>query len=267
VKKKRIIPVLLLRNGYLVQSKTFSEYRNLGNPMKAVERFSQWDADELIYLDISTKGSDTRMRSDINSQNYESILEVLHRISTVASMPITFGGGIRGLEDISTRISRGADKISINTLALENPKFITQASKEFGAQCIVVSVDILHESNKYFVIKSGKVRLELDPISWVSEIESLGAGEVLINIINRDGKGTGYDLDLLNRLSLKLNIPIIALGGAGSWDDMIALFRGTDVDAAAAANIFHFQDQSVYLARKSIFEAGISVRPPTITNL
>ena len=141
MKKKRLIPVLLLRNGWLVQSKQFKRYQNLGNPVSAVKRLSEWASDELIYLDISRGGYHDLRRDDLGHPNRSGILEIIEDVSKVAFMPITVGGGIRSLNDIEQRLSVGADKVAINSAALENPTFIETAAKEFGAQCIVVSID------------------------------------------------------------------------------------------------------------------------------
>lgn len=261
MKKKRIIPVILLRNGQIVQSKFFKEYKNLGNPFKAVERFSNWDADELIYLEISQNKS--YGRSDLNSIEYGSSVELLQQIAESASMPITFGGGIRSILDIEMRISNGADKVSINTLLFDSPDLVNEASVEFGSQSLVASVDVSMFEDGYYVFYQG-VNTKIKVLDWVSRITSLGVGEILLNVIERDGSKEGFAIDLYREVSMRSSIPIIALGGAGSWKHFAEVLKQTEVDAVAGANIFQFQDQSVYHARSFLYKEGLPVRPPSV---
>lgn len=261
MKKKRIIPVVLLRNGHLVQSKLFKEFKNLGNPFKAVERFSNWDADELIYLEISKK--QVFERNDLNSFEYKSSVELLQNVASSASMPITFGGGIRTILDIELRISNGADKVAINSLLFDHPEIVVESSREFGSQALVASVDVSQIDKKYYVFHNG-VNTGKDVYDWISVVSSLGVGEILLNVIDRDGMKIGYAIDLLDKASDQSDVPIIALGGVGSWEHFAEAFHKTNVDAVAAANIFQFQDQSVYLARSFLFDRGFSVRPPSV---
>lgn len=261
MKKKRIIPVILLRDGQIVQSRFFKEFKNLGNPFKAVERFSNWDADELIYLEISQNKA--RGRTDLNSTEYHSSVELLQQIAESASMPITFGGGIRSILDIEMRISNGADKVSINTLLFDSPDLVLEASVEFGSQALVASVDVSMFEAKYCVFYQG-VNTKIEISDWVSRITSLGVGEILLNVIERDGSKEGFAIDLYKEVSLYSDIPIIALGGAGSWKHFAELLEETEVDAVAGANIFQFQDQSVYHARSFLHKEGFPVRPPSI---
>lgn len=261
MKKKRIIPVILLRNGQIVQSKFFKEYKNLGNPFKAVERFSNWDADELIYLEISQ--NQTYGRTDLNSIEYGSSIELLRQIAESASMPITFGGGIRSILDIEMRISNGADKVSINTLLFDSPDLVLEASVEFGSQALVASVDVSVIDANYCVFFQG-VNTKIKISDWVSRITSLGVGEILLNVIERDGSKEGFAIDLYREVSMRSNIPVVALGGAGSWKHFAEVLQETEVDAVAGANIFQFQDQSVYHARSFLYEMGLPVRPPSV---
>ena len=267
MKKKRVIPVLLHKEGWLVQSKNFSEYKKLGNAQKAVQRLSDWDSDELIYLDISKTETYTTNRSDTAAPEYQNLDELLSEVSKVARMPITIGGGIKTLSDIETRLRAGADKISINRAAIIDPLLIKLASKEFGRQCIVVSVDYqefgdqrhLHVSDG--IVSSGNPRNVLE---WLHQVEDLGAGEILLNSVTRDGMKSGYDIEFLAKAADALSIPVIGCGGAGSWEDMAQVLIETNVDAVAAANIFHYQDQSVFLARKHLTSLGLPVRPASI---
>ena len=267
MKKKRVIPVLLHKEGWLVQSKGFSEYRKLGNPQKAVQRLSEWDADELIYLDISRIEMFTTNRNDTAAPEYRDLSELLIEVSKVSRMPITIGGGIKTLSDIELRLRSGADKISINTAALADPALIKLAAREFGRQCIVVSIDYHELGDKRFLRVDKQKPSKGNPrevLEWLLEVEDLGAGEILLNSVSRDGMKTGYDISFLDLASNKLKIPVIACGGAGNWEHMEEVLTKTNVDAVAAANIFHFQDQSVFLARKHLASRGLPVRPPSI---
>lgn len=265
MKKKRLIPVLLLRNGWLVQSKGFRRYQNIGNPISAVKRLSEWASDELIYLDITRGDHYDMRRDDLRHPNRSSILEIIEDVSKVAFMPITVGGQIRTLKDIEARLSLGADKITVNTAALENTEFVEQAAKEFGSQCIVVSIDAKNIDGSHVVMADGGRRqTQYSAEGWAKQVESLGAGEILINSVDLDGAKTGYDLMLLGNIAKAVNIPVIALGGVGEWAHFAEALEKTGVDAVAAANIFHYNDQSVYLAKQDLFERGFPVRRPGI---
>jgi cyclase len=267
MKKRRVIPILLHKEGWLVQSKSFSEYKNIGNAQKAVERFSQWDSDELIYLDISKTETYTTNRSDTSAPEYKDLAELLREVSKVARMPITVGGGIKTLADIEARLRMGADKVSINQAALADASFIDRASREFGRQCIVVSVDYLELGKERLVYDCSKNKVyenSRDALDWLIEVAELGAGEILLNSVSRDGMKTGYDIPFLEKASNAVNIPLIACGGAGNWEHLAEVLSETNVDAVAAANIFHFQDQSVYLARAHLASKGLKIRPPSL---
>jgi|WetSurMetagenome_2_1015567.scaffolds.fasta_scaffold231921_2 imidazole glycerol-phosphate synthase subunit HisF len=265
MKKKRIIPILLLKEGWLVQSKQFRRYQNLGNPVAAVKRLSEWGADELIYLDISTEESYDLRRDDLNCMNLHSIEEIIAYVSEYSFMPLTVGGKIRTLHDIEKRLALGADKVSINSQAIINPRFIAEAAVEFGSQCIVVSIDVKTVADNYLVASHGGKNIsDLDPSQWARIVQNQGAGEILLNSIDRDGMKTGFDLRLLNSVSNVVNIPVIACGGAGEWEHFAEALDGSGVDAVAAANIFQHVDQSVYLAKKYLYDKKFNVRKPSI---
>lgn len=264
MKKKRIIPVLLLRNGQLVQSKLFKEYKNLGNPLKAVERFSQWDADELIYLDISKGTSNTFLRTDLKVGGNFKLDELIVEVAKSASMPITFGGGIRSLADAELRFRLGADKISVNKLLIENHRVVQQIASKFGTQAIVGSVDCSVLDGRYVLYNNGSADPELDLFEHIARLEEYGVGELLLNVVDRDGMKTGFDIDLYKVVTRELSLPVIGMGGAGDWSDFAVALKDSGLDAVAAANVFQHFDQSVYLARKSAYEAGIPVRRPTL---
>ncbi len=265
MKKRRLIPVLLLRNGWLVQSKGFRRWQNLGNPITAVQRLTTWASDELIYLDISRDDTYDLRRDDLGNPNRHDILEIIEDVSKAAFMPITVGGRIRTVADIEKRLARGADKVAVNTQALNDPAFIEAAANEFGSQCIVLSIDFKEVDGRKVVMREwGSVPTAKDPLEWAREAQSRGAGEILLNSVDRDGMRCGYDLELTAAVADAVEIPVIACGGVGSWDHLAEGLSQTRADAVAAANIFHFIDQSVFLAKKHLFEAGLDIRPPDL---
>lgn len=265
MKKNRLIPVLLLRNGWLVQSKGFRRYQNLGNPFFSVRRFSEWVSDELIYLDISRDDSYDMRRDDLRDPNRQSFMDIITDVARQTFMPITVGGRIRSLGDIEDRLLRGADKIAINTIAVHNPSFITDAARQFGSQCIVVSVDVKIVDGRYIVMTEGGTKnTGWEPAEWAKRAEAEGAGEILLNSIDRDGMKNGYDIKLLSRVADAVRLPVIACGGVGSWEHFGEALAKTRVDAVAAANIFQYMDQSVYLARQYLYENGFNVRSPEL---
>ncbi len=265
MKKKRLIPVLLLRNGWLVQSKGFRKYQNLGNPTSSVARLSEWASDELVYLDISRDGTHDMRRDDLGHPNRQTFLEIIQDVARVSFMPITVGGRIRTLADIEQRLRSGADKTAINTQALAEPAFVEAAAREFGSQCVVASIDVKLNDGRYEVMADGGTRpTGLTPDDWARTVEARGAGEILLNSIDRDGMRTGYDLPLLRLVSDAVRIPVIACGGVGEWYHLSEALHETKVDAVALANVLHFVDQSVYLAKKHLFEQGCDVRPPDL---
>lgn len=268
MKKRRLIPVLLLRDGWLVQSKGFNRYQNLGNPITAVKRLSEWASDELIYLDI-TRGEEYDLRrDDLNHPNRQGFLDIIEDVSKETFMPITVGGRIRSLEDIEVRLRRGADKVAINTKPLEDASFISAAAKEFGSQCIVVSIDVKTVDGTRVVMGGGgRYPTGLDPAAWAHTAQERGAGEIFLNSVDRDGAKTGYDLELISSVASAIKIPLIACGGAGEWGHFADALAKTGVDAVAAANIFHYVDQSVYLAKKFLFDNRFNVRNPDLLSL
>lgn len=263
MKKNRVIPVLLLKDGWLVQSKGFSRHQNLGNPVTTVKRLSEWGSDELIYLDISDGDNYDLKRNDQGYDNRSSFLEIIEDVSKVTFMPMTVGGKIKTLNNIEKKILAGADKVSINTAGIDNPKFVEEASKEFGSQCIVMSIDVKIIDKQYKVFKNhGKEITRYGPIELSKLYEDNGAGEILINSIDRDGTSLGYDIELINQVSNNVKIPVIALGGVGDWSDFAEALDQTNADAIAAANIFHYRDQSMFLAKKFLSDLNYNVRKP-----
>lgn len=272
--KPRLIPVLLLKNGVLVRSKTFSFHQLTGDPLGQVERYTAWKADELIYLDINRDDTHdfretmhvigtTSSGKDMPATMTNNFIDIIKHVSQRCMIPLTVGGKIRTLEDIRIRLKSGADKVSINTKALEDPSFIEQAAKEFGNQCIVVSVDVRFDpsNGKHEVVSGfGKQPTGHDPVAWCREAEKRGAGEILLQSVDRDGTGQGYDIPLIRAVSDAVTIPVIALGGVGTFDHLVQGLTEGHASAVAAANIFHFSEQSVIKAKKHMKTAGIDVR-------
>ncbi|MBI5623169.1 MAG: imidazole glycerol phosphate synthase subunit HisF [Elusimicrobia bacterium] len=259
--KKRLIPVLLLRNGVIVQSKGFKRYQSLGSPTAAVERLSSWAADELVYLDISPAPVYDLKRDDLNHPRFETIIDIIRLVAERCFMPLTFGGGIRSLDDIRQRLSAGADKVTLNTKAIDDPGFISAAAKEFGSQCVVVSIDAKRVEGGWEVYRGGRTPAGMAPAAWARRVQDLGAGEILLNSIDRDGSGTGYDLDLIGEVSGAVSLPLVALGGVGNWEHLEEGLR-TRASAVAAANIFHYRENSVFDAKRHLYEKGHNVRKP-----
>ena len=268
--RPRLIPVLLLKHGVIVRSQLFKVHQVIGNPMSTVERLSDWNVDELILLDISADDYHDLRRDDIQ-QRYQgtSAVDVLREVAKVCFMPLTFGGRIRTLEDIAERISAGADKVSINSAALADPSFIEQASRRFGAQCIVVSIDALRHPDGRFEVcgGDGKIATGRDPAEWARTVAGLGAGEILLNSIDRDGSARGYDLDLIRQVTQVAGIPVIACGGVGAYEHFAAGIISGGASAVAAANIFHFFELSYPMAKQKAIDMGAPMRPVKLDSL
>ena len=260
--KKRLIPCLFLMNGLIVRSEKFEFHQILGNPIHQVERYSDWSVDELIYIDISREDFYDLRRDDMKIKSRDNLLGIISEISKKCFIPLTFGGKIRTIEDIRQRIRHGADKVTINTIAIENPEFITEAAKIFGSQCIVVSIDVKKNSkNEYEVYKKfGEIPTGMNPVEWAKKVEELGAGEIFLNSIDKDGTGMGYDLDLIKMVSEATNIPIIACGGVGKFEDFVEGINLGKASAVAAGNIFNFTEISTINSKKLMKKNGIDVR-------
>jgi len=262
--RPRLIPVLLLKHGVIVRSQLFMVHQVIGNPMSTVERYSQWNADELVILDISRGDEGYDLRRDDLHQHYagHTVIDVLRAVSKVCFMPLTFGGRIRSLEDIAERLNAGADKVTLNTAALQDPSFVERAARRFGSQCIVVSIDARrHDDGRYEVFGDGaRAATGRTPADWAREAERLGAGEIFLNSVDRDGSALGYDLDLIGSVASSVSIPVVACGGVGRYEDFPkAIAAGAA--AAAAANIFHFFELSYAHAKKACLVAGVQMRP------
>ena len=219
----------------------------------------------MIYLDISKDDEYDIRRNDQNYPNRNSFFDIIKDVSKVTFMPITIGGKINSIKDIEKRLSIGADKISINTKAVRDPQFIYDSALEFGSQCIVVSIDVKLHMDNYFVFDNNKSAItDLPASEFVKQAENMGAGEILLNSVDRDGLGNGYDLNMINEVAVK--IPVISCGGGYEWSHFYDALSSTNVDAVAAANIFHYRDQSVFLAKKYLYEK-MSVRKPDLLTI
>lgn len=262
--KTRVIPVLLYKDNQLVRSENFSSHSYIGDALHEVIRLSQWGVDELIYLDISSSYSDCFARSDSKhklTSEPSDLVSILPAVSKHCFIPLTVGGNIRNVDDIQRRLMAGADKVSINSAAFKNPDFITRASALFGSQCIVVAVDaIVTDCGFEVVIDKGKTKTGTMLADWCNEIESRGAGEILIQSIDRDGTGIGYDVNMIERAMQSTSLPVIALGGAGKYSDFSEAVNQTDVSAVAAANIFHFKEMADRHIKREMLNSGILVR-------
>lgn len=266
----RVIPVVLLKNGRIVQSKLFKRHQVLGMPSTIIGRFSNWFADEVIYLDISRKPYYDLKRDDLNFDNKGSIIDIIHDFSLKCFMPLTVGGGVKTILDIEKRLHAGADKVAINTQAFREPTFISRAASKFGSQCIVVSIDAKHRSDGSdweVYVACGKEATGLSPMEWAKKVESLGAGEILINSIDEDGQGKGYDLMLIKSVVDEVKIPVIAMGGVSKWSHFADCIDFAKPSAVAASNIFQYTENSVFKANSYLYENNYQVRKPAIETL
>lgn len=263
MKKRRLIPVILIKNGIVVQSRNFNEFQKVGMPKTSIKRCSEWGSDELILLDISRENKYDINRDDLNFTNSNNFLDIILDVSKFCFMPITVGGKVRTLQDIENYLMSGADKVAINTEAILNPKFLDLASKKFGSQCIVNSVDVKFINNNYIIfINNGSDITSYKLEEWLKISEQNGVGEILINSIDNDGKGSGFDLNLINLVEKIVNIPIICFGGAGKFEHFVEVAEKTNVDGIAAANFFQHVDQSVFLTKKILHEKNLNFREP-----
>ena len=261
--RPRLIPCLLLKHGVIVRSQLFEVHQVIGNPMSTVERFSHWNVDELVLLDISTEDEHDLRRDDLQQQYAgATTLDVLRAVAEVCFMPLSFGGRIRTLEDVAARLAAGADKCVVNTQAISDPSFVTAAAECFGSQCITVSIDARSRHGKHEVFGDhGKKPAGWTAAEWAAEVEQRGAGEIFLTSIDRDGSGEGYDLDLVRSVTEAVNIPVIASGGVGNYGHFADGVLKGGASAVSAANIFHFFELSYPWAKDACIRAGLPMRP------
>lgn len=259
--KRRLIPVLYIKNGFIVRSEDFAYHQNIGNVINEASRYNDWDVDELIYIDISREKIYDLRRDDLKVKSSHSIDTIVKSISKVCFMPLTFGGGIRSIEDVTLRIQNGADKVVLNTGAYISPELIRIVSHKYGAQSVVISVDYrLIENVPIVFTEFGQKNTNTSVFDWIRECEQLGAGEIFLNAIERDGKALGYDIETIGNVVASTRLPVIGCGGAGEMNDFIEVAKLTNVSAIAAGNIFHFTERSYPRAKQLLKREGISVR-------
>ncbi|MEK7121411.1 MAG: imidazole glycerol phosphate synthase cyclase subunit [Patescibacteria group bacterium] len=259
--KTRLIPVLYIKNGLIVRSEGFSYHQNIGNIINEAKRYNEWGVDELIYIDISREKYYDSRRDDHKIKSSYSIENIIKEISKICFMPLTFGGGIRNIENVDYRIRNGADKITLNTGAFENPKLISRAAEKYGSQAVVISIDYKIIGGQPIVFTNfGQKNTKKDLIGWVKECEKLGAGEILINSIDRDGQAKGYDIKTIKKVVKATKLPVIACGGAGNLSDFVDLAKNAKISAIAAGNIFHFTELSYPRAKSLLKKEGLNFR-------
>lgn len=259
--KRRLIPVLYIKNGLIVRSEDFTYHQNIGNVINEASRYNEWDIDELIYIDISREKHYDLRRDDHKIKSANSIDQIIKDVSKVCFMPLTFGGAIRSIEDVDVRIQNGADKVVLNTGAYITPELVRSVSHKYGAQCVVISVDYrLMEGIPTVFIEFGQRNTHTSVFDWIRECERLGAGEIFLNAIERDGKAQGYDIETIGSVVASTRLPVIGCGGAGEMNDFLEVAKLTDVSAIAAGNIFHFTERSYPRAKQLLKREGISVR-------
>ena len=231
--KRRIIPCLDVKESRVVKGIEFVQLRDIGDPVEIAKYYDEFGADELVFLDITA-----------STERRQTMLDVVSAVARKVFIPLTVGGGIRSLEDISSLLKAGADKVSLNTLAVESPSLIREAADRFGSQCIVVAIDVKFEDGEYFVYTyCGKQKTDLLAVEWAKQVAALGAGELLVTSMNHDGTQRGYDLAILEQLREVVDIPIIASGGAGNAEHIVEALE--KVDAALLASILHDRKTTV----------------------
>ncbi|MFN7892315.1 MAG: imidazole glycerol phosphate synthase subunit HisF [Pirellula sp.] len=251
---KRVIPCLDVHEGRVVKGTNFVNLRDAGDPVQIAQRYELEGADELVFLDITA-----------SHENRAIMLDVVRRTAEQVFMPLTVGGGIRTIEDIRQLLQAGCDKVSINSTACKNPDFVRQASERFGAQCIVVNIDpkrVLRNGKEFWEvhINGGRTPTGLEAVEWARTVEALGAGEIVLTSMDRDGTKDGYDLPITAAVSDAVQIPVVASGGAGHPLHLIQAIQTGHADAVLAASIFHFGEFTIQETKRLMAEHGIPVR-------
>jgi cyclase len=255
VLKVRIIPCLDVKDGRVVKGINFEGLRDAGDPVEQAMAYDRAGADELCFLDITA-----------SHENRGILLDVVRRTADVCFMPLTVGGGVRTLDDIRALLLAGADKVSINTEAVRRPEFVREAAEKFGSQCVVAAIDAkraaLAQNNPPFGVFShgGRVATGIDAIAHAKKLVGFGAGEILLTSMDRDGTKVGYDIELTRAIADAVSVPVIASGGVGSLDDLVAGVRDGHASAVLAASIFHYGEASIADAKKALAGAGLPVR-------
>ena len=251
---KRVIPCLDVHQGRVVKGTNFVNLRDAGDPVQIAQRYESEGADELVFLDITASHEDRGI-----------MLDVVRRTAEQVFMPLTVGGGIRTLEDIRMLLQAGCDKVSINSTACKNPEFVRQAAERFGSQCIVVNIDprrVMRDGKEFWEvhINGGRTPTGLEAVAWAEQVEALGAGEIVVTSMDRDGTKDGYDLPITSAVSQRVQIPVVASGGAGKPEHLVEAILIGKADAVLAASIFHFGEFSISQTKRMMSESGIPVR-------
>lgn len=251
---KRIIPCLDVKDGRVVKGTNFLKLRDAGDPVELAAFYDRSGADELVFLDISA-----------SKEGRGTLLDMVRRTSEQVFIPFTVGGGIRTVEDMREILKGGADKISINTSAVQNPELIQEGAKRFGSQCVVVAIDAkrIAGEDKWLVhTHGGSKPTSIDVVEWARRVEELGAGEILLTSMDADGTKNGFDNQLTKTVAQAVNIPVIASGGAGKLDHFLEVFTIGQADAGLAASLFHFQELSVTQVKQYLIDHKVAIRPP-----
>ncbi len=248
---KRIIPCLDVRDGRVVKGVNFEGLKEVDSPVKLAQFYSENGADELVFYDITASAENRNLFTDILRETAKNVF-----------IPLTVGGGIRSTADFERVLACGADKVSVNSGAIENPAFVQEAAKKYGNQCVVLSADIKRVNGRFHVFaKGGRVDTGLEAIEWIKRLVDMGAGEVVVNSMDTDGVKNGFDLELLKAVCAVVNVPVIASGGAGSQEDFVRLFKEIPtVSAGLAASVFHFGEIAIPALKKTLAQEGISMR-------
>jgi cyclase len=248
----RVIPCLDVDAGRVVKGVNFVDLRDAGDPVELAERYDQMGADEIVFLDI-TASSDDR----------DTIVDLAARVSEEVFIPFTIGGGIRSVEDARRLLRAGADKVSVNSAAVARPELVAEIAEEFGAQCVVVAIDARRGTSPPFevYVRGGRTPTDIDAVEWAARVVELGAGEILLTSMDRDGTKDGFDVELTRAISDAVTVPVIASGGVGTLDHLVEGVRDGHADAVLAASIFHFGTYTVAEAKQHLAAAGIAVRP------
>lgn len=248
---KRIIPCLDVTGGRVVKGTKFLELRDAGDPVECAKAYDAQGADELVFLDITA-----------SSDNRATMVDVVERTASECFMPLTVGGGIRSVDDMRVMLNAGADKVSINTSAIQRPELVREGAERFGSQCIVVAIDARRRPEGGWTVYThgGRIPTELEAVAWAKQVEELGAGEILLTSMDADGTKAGYDMDLVRAVSETVCAPVIASGGAGKLEHMADVLQNAKADAVLAASIFHFGEFTVGDVKKFLAAHGVAVR-------
>lgn len=248
---KRIIPCLDVRDGRVVKGINFEGIKEVGDPVECAAMYDKQGADEIVFLDITA-----------THEKRKTIVDVVSRTAKQVFVPLTVGGGIRTVEDFREILRAGADKVSVNSSAVNHPELIAEAADIFGSQCVVVAIDARRNGNDRFnvVINGGRIDTGLDAVEWAKKACSLGAGEILLTSMDTDGTKNGFDLELLNAVTAVVNVPVIASGGCGKLEHFSEVFERTKADAALAASLFHYRELTVGQVKRHLLERGIPAR-------